>query len=61
WEDNYIELMPGETRELTAQYLRGTAVFGGVDLTVSGWNFEPAIIHLKEGRGMSATAGPSGH
>jgi exo-1,4-beta-D-glucosaminidase len=61
WEDNYIELMPGETRELTAQYLPGTAVFGGVDLTVSGWNFESATIHLKEGRGMPAPASPSGH
>jgi len=61
WEDNYIELMPGETRELTAQYLPDTAVFGGVDLTVSGWNFESATIHLKEGRGMPTPAGPSGH
>jgi exo-1,4-beta-D-glucosaminidase len=61
WEDNYIELMPGETRELAAQYLPGTAVSGGVDLTVSGWNLESATIHLKEGRGMPAAAGPPGH
>lgn len=62
WEDNYIELMPGETRELNAQYLPGTSVLGGVDLTVSGWNLESATIHLKEGRGMPAPASsPAGH
>ncbi len=61
WEDNYIELMPGETRELTAQYFPGTAVFGGVDLTVAGWNVDSATIHLKEGRGLPAPAGPAGH
>ncbi len=60
WEDNYIELMPGETRELTARYPAGTAVFGGVDLTVSGWNVPSATIHLKEGRGMPASTAP-GH
>jgi exo-1,4-beta-D-glucosaminidase len=61
WEDNYIELMPGETRELTAQYLPATAVFGGVDLTVSGWNVDSATIHLKEGRDMPAPSSPAGH
>jgi exo-1,4-beta-D-glucosaminidase len=61
WEDNYIELMPGETRELTAQYLPGTAVFGGVDLVVSGWNVDSATIHLKEGRGTPASSSPAGH
>jgi exo-1,4-beta-D-glucosaminidase len=62
WEDNYIELMPGETRELNAQYLPATAVFGGVDLTVSGWNIDSETIHLKEGRGMPMpAASPAGH
>jgi exo-1,4-beta-D-glucosaminidase len=61
WEDNYIELMPGETRELTAQYLPGTAAFGGVDLTVSGWNVDSGTIHLKEGRGMATPSSPAGH
>ncbi|MGC1170345.1 MAG: hypothetical protein WA886_15690, partial [Candidatus Acidiferrales bacterium] len=52
WDDNYIELMPGESRELTARYLPSTPVFGGVELTVSGWNIAPATIPLKEGRGL---------
>src|ERR1700735_4172274 len=42
WDDNYIELMPGESRELTARYLPSTSVFGGLGLTVSGWNIAPA-------------------
>jgi exo-1,4-beta-D-glucosaminidase len=56
WDDNYIELMPGESRELTASYLPSAAVFGGVELTVSGWNIAPAAIPLKEGRGLPATS-----
>ena len=51
--------MPGETRELTAQYVPDAAVFGGVELRVTGWNVDPATIMLKEGRGVPA-AGPAG-
>jgi hypothetical protein len=58
WEDNYISLMPGETRELTAQYLPKAAAFGGVEIRVSGWNVDPATITLKEGRGMAADDQP---
>jgi exo-1,4-beta-D-glucosaminidase len=56
WDDNYIELMPGESRNVTAHYLPSTAAFGGVELAVSGWNIAPATIPLKEGRGMPATS-----
>lgn len=56
WDDNYIELMPGESRELTARYLPDTPVFGGVEMTVSGWNIAPATIPLKEGRGLPPTS-----
>ncbi len=56
WDDNYIELMPGESRELTARYLPSTPVFGGVELSVSGWNIAPATIPLKEGRGLPPTS-----
>jgi exo-1,4-beta-D-glucosaminidase len=38
WQDNYISLMPGETRELTATYpTRGAGAARPV-LRVSGWN-----------------------
>jgi exo-1,4-beta-D-glucosaminidase len=56
WEDNYVSLMPGETRELTAQYVPDAKVFGGVQVKVSGWNVDPQTIMLKEGRGMPAAA-----
>jgi exo-1,4-beta-D-glucosaminidase len=60
WDDNYMELMPGESRNLTARYLPSTALFGGVELTVSGWNIAPATIPLKEGRGLAATSAGGG-
>jgi exo-1,4-beta-D-glucosaminidase len=55
WDDNYIELMPGESRNVIARYLPSTAIFGGVELAISGWNIAPATVPLKEGRGMPAT------
>jgi exo-1,4-beta-D-glucosaminidase len=61
WDDNYIELMPGESRELTARYLRSESVFGGSELSVSGWNIAPVTIPLKEGRGLPASSTGAGH
>ena len=61
WDDNYIELMPGESREVTARYLPSTSVFGGSELTVSGWNIAPATIPLKEARGVPASSTGAGH
>jgi len=61
WDDNYIELMPGESRELTARYLPSSSVFGGSELTVSGWNIASATIPLKEGRGLPASSTGAGH
>jgi hypothetical protein len=53
--------MPGETRELTAQFLPAAAVFGGVEICVTGWNIDPATVPLKEGRGMPGTAPAGGN
>ncbi len=41
WEDNYLALMPGETREVTATYAR--KLLGGAKPTVvvDGWNVAP--------------------
>lgn len=60
WDDNYIELMPGESREITARYLPSAALLGSVELSVSGWNIPPATVPLKEGRGTPASTG-DGH
>jgi exo-1,4-beta-D-glucosaminidase len=40
WQDNYISLLPGEKREITATYHGGSA--GGVkpEVEISGWNVE---------------------
>lgn len=42
WQDNYISLVPGETREITARY--SAADLGGAQpvLRVDGWNVETA-------------------
>ena len=46
WQDNYIELMPGESREIAAQFLAATALQGSPELTVTGWNVQPVTIPL---------------
>ena len=44
WDDNYIELMPGESREITAQFLAPDSLNGDSQLSVTGWNIEPGLI-----------------
>ncbi|HXQ26377.1 MAG TPA: hypothetical protein VN822_08240 [Candidatus Acidoferrales bacterium] len=48
WEDNYVELMPGESREIAAQFLSADALDGEAELSVTGWNIEPATLPLSE-------------
>ena len=44
WDDNYITLMPGEEREITA-FLLPPAIEGSqLELNVAGWNVEPETI-----------------
>jgi exo-1,4-beta-D-glucosaminidase len=38
WDDNYVSLLPGENRELTARFSAANAGDGGFVLTVDGWN-----------------------
>jgi exo-1,4-beta-D-glucosaminidase len=40
WEDNYISLLPGEKRELTATYRNSELGTGKPVVEVSGWNAE---------------------
>ncbi|MFZ0431878.1 MAG: hypothetical protein WAL86_04215 [Candidatus Acidiferrales bacterium] len=46
WSDNYIELMPGETRELVAHFAPGIALPAGAELTLDGWNVASAALPL---------------
>jgi exo-1,4-beta-D-glucosaminidase len=58
WEDNYFELMPGESRELTARYLTAEALKGSPELVIGGWNVEPVSVAIGE-TGASATTSTS--
>jgi len=48
WDDNYIELIPGESREISARYLPTSDLSDSLELTLAGWNIEPATIPLQE-------------
>ncbi len=48
WDDNYIELVPDESREITARYLSATAVDGTPELVVAGWNVEPTVVPVNK-------------
>lgn len=45
WSDNYIELMPGESRTLTAVFPEHAA--GRASIAISGWNIQQLTISLK--------------
>jgi exo-1,4-beta-D-glucosaminidase len=47
WEDNYISLMPGESREIAAHYDTPLNT-GGLKLEVDGWNLDAAVILVDE-------------
>jgi exo-1,4-beta-D-glucosaminidase len=57
WDDNYIELMPGESREISARYLRTTDISEPLEMTVAGWNIETITIPLP-GSAVSSAQGP---
>jgi exo-1,4-beta-D-glucosaminidase len=40
WQDNYISLLPGEKREITAKYRVSDAGGREPALELSGWNVE---------------------
>ncbi|HSD67213.1 MAG TPA: glycoside hydrolase family 2 protein, partial [Vicinamibacteria bacterium] len=42
WEDNYVTLLPGETRELTATYAAKDLGGAAPVVSVDGWNVAPA-------------------
>jgi exo-1,4-beta-D-glucosaminidase len=44
WDDNYISLLPGETRELDARYPPQTKLPAKFSLRVEGWNLDAQNI-----------------
>jgi exo-1,4-beta-D-glucosaminidase len=47
-DDNYFELMPGESREISARYLSANALDGAPELIVDGWNIERTVLPLEK-------------
>jgi exo-1,4-beta-D-glucosaminidase len=48
WSDNYVELMPGESRTLIATLPAGAAE--GAVVVVSGWNIPEQTLHLSSAK-----------
>ena len=48
WQDNYLTLMPGEFKTLTARYLSKDALKKPAVLVVDGWNIEASTIAIRE-------------
>jgi len=46
WDDNYVSLLPGEKRELSARFETGMNHTDGLVLTAEGWNVAPARVPL---------------
>jgi len=44
WSDNWVELAPGESRDLMAVFASGTATDGQQVIQVNGWNIAPQTI-----------------
>jgi exo-1,4-beta-D-glucosaminidase len=52
WSDNYIELMPGESRTITAILPRDTPA--GAEVLLSGWNIATEALHPAVERSVAA-------
>lgn len=48
WEDNYVSLMPGESREISARFAGRHTLGNDARLVVSGWNIEPKNVALSK-------------
>jgi exo-1,4-beta-D-glucosaminidase len=46
WDDNYVTLLPGEKREVTAKLVSGKSQSDTLMITVDGWNVMPAGVTL---------------
>ena len=46
WDDNYVSLLPGEKREITARFDSSAATQGELNLAVDGWNLASSSIRI---------------
>jgi exo-1,4-beta-D-glucosaminidase len=57
WDDNYVTLMPGDSRVIRATYLTGQRPRPGAVVKVDGWNFDPVTVRLSPAGNASGAAG----
>jgi len=57
WSDNYVELMPGESRVLTTTLPSHAPE--GASVVVSGWNVMEQTLRLSAGKAMAAAGSPA--
>jgi exo-1,4-beta-D-glucosaminidase len=46
WSDNYFELLPGESREVTAHYFSSGALGNSPEIVVNGWNVSQLVLAI---------------
>jgi exo-1,4-beta-D-glucosaminidase len=56
WDDNYVTLLPGESKVVRATYLTAQRPKSGAVLKVDGWNFDPVTVRLSPAVGNAAGA-----
>ena len=44
WSENYVTLLPGESRTLEGRYYKADAAQGRPSVRVHGWNVAPRVI-----------------
>ena len=59
WGDNYVDLMPGESREITARLTTPRALGAPAELRISGWNVEPTSVLAKYVGGRNSPSRPN--
>ena len=57
WDDNYVTLMPGESRTLTATYAADQLKNVQPEIEVSGWNVASTTLNLEAGKKLTADSG----
>lgn len=50
WDDNYISLMPGESRDIDARYLPESKVPAKLSLEIDGWNIDTTNVAVASQR-----------
>jgi exo-1,4-beta-D-glucosaminidase len=61
WDDNYVPLLPGESRVITARYRTRDAVGSKAVLRVDGWNVEQAEVPITMPPRLSGREAPPQH